>query len=79
MIAFGIGAAAPLIALGILSRETLMRRRDRLLSAGKSGKYLLGGLLLCVGVLIVSGLDKKLEAVLVEASPAWLTQLTTRF
>jgi cytochrome c-type biogenesis protein len=79
MIAFDIGAAAPLIALGMLSPETLTRRRDRLLGAGKSGKYLLGGLLLCVGVLIVSGLDKKLEAVLVEASPAWLTQLTTRF
>jgi cytochrome c-type biogenesis protein len=79
MIAFGIGAAAPLIALGMLSREALMRWRDRLLSAGKGGKYLLGGLLVCLGVLIVSGLDKKLEAVLVDASPAWLTQLTTRF
>jgi cytochrome c-type biogenesis protein len=30
-------------------------------------------------VLIVSGLDKKLETLLVEASPDWLTQLTTRF
>ncbi len=79
MITFGIGAAAPLIALGMLSREALMRWRDRLLQAGKGGKYLLGGLLLFVGVLIVSGLDKRLEAVIVDASPAWLTQLTTRF
>jgi cytochrome c-type biogenesis protein len=79
MIAFGIGAAAPLIALGMLSREALMRWRDRLLHAGKGGKYLLGGLLLFVGVLIISGLDRRLEAVLVDASPAWLTQLTTRF
>jgi cytochrome c-type biogenesis protein len=79
MIAFGIGAAAPLIALGMLSREALMRWRDRLLKAGKGGKVLLGGLLLFVGVLIVSGFDKKLETVLVDASPAWLTELTTRF
>jgi cytochrome c-type biogenesis protein len=79
MIAFGIGAAAPLIALGMLSREALMRWRDRLITAGRGGKIMLGGLLLCVGVLIVSGLDRKLEAMLVEASPAWLTQLTTRF
>jgi cytochrome c-type biogenesis protein len=79
MIAFGIGAAAPLIALGMLSREALMRWRDRLLQAGKGGKYLLGGLLLFVGVLIVSGLDKRLEAAIVDASPTWLTQLTTRF
>jgi cytochrome c-type biogenesis protein len=79
MIAFGVGAAAPLIVLGLASREALMRWRDRLLKAGKRGKILLGGLLLFVGVLIVSGLDKRLETLLVEASPAWLTQLTTRF
>jgi cytochrome c-type biogenesis protein len=79
MIAFGIGAAAPLVALGMLSREALMRWRDRLLNAGKSAKYLLGGLLLLVGLLIVTGLDKKLETVLVDISPAWLTTLTTRF
>ena len=79
MIAFGLGAAAPLLLLGLLSREALMRWRDRLLSAGKTGKILLGSLLLIVGLMILSGLDKKLEAVLVEASPAWLTELTTRF
>lgn len=79
MIAFGIGAAVPLIVLGMLSREALMHWRERLLQAGKSGKYALGGILLAVGILIVSGLDKKLETVLVDASPAWLTQLTTRF
>jgi hypothetical protein len=29
--------------------------------------------------LIVSGLDKKLETALVNASPAWLTKLTTKY
>ena len=79
MLAFGVGAALPLLLLGLLSRETLMRWRGRLLEAGKGGKTLLGGLLVVVGLLIVSGLDKRLEAVLVEASPAWLTEITTRF
>jgi cytochrome c-type biogenesis protein len=36
-------------------------------------------LLLAVGVLILTGLDKRIEAALVEASPDWLTALTTRF
>ena len=79
MAAFGLGAATPLLLLGLLSREALLRWRDRLLSAGKAGKYALGAVLLVTGVLIVSALDKKLETMLVNASPAWLTNLTTQF
>ena len=40
---------------------------------------LMGAVFVSLGILILSGLDKRLETVLVEASPAWLTQLTTRF
>ncbi len=79
MLVFGVGAALPLLILGLLSRETLMRWRNRLMSAGKGVKMAMGGVLVAVGVLIVSGLDKRLEAILVEASPEWLTALTTRF
>jgi cytochrome c biogenesis protein CcdA len=79
MLAFGLGAALPLALLGLLSRDTLMRWRGRLLDAGKGGKLVLGGLLVVVGVMILSGLDKRIEAALVEASPAWLTEITTRF
>jgi len=79
MVAFGLGAAAPLLALGMVSREALMRWRHRLLAAGSRGKYALGMLLVVVGALIISGFDKRIETMLVEASPAWLTDLTTRF
>ena len=79
MLAFGLGAALPLLLLGTLSREALMIWRDRLLAAGKGGKAAMGAILLVAGVLILSGLDKRLEAVLVDASPDWLTNLTTRF
>jgi cytochrome c biogenesis protein CcdA len=79
MLAFGIGAALPLLALGMLSREAMMRWRGRLLAAGSGGKIVMGTLLLAVAVLILTGLDKRIEAVLVDWSPAWLTELTTRF
>jgi cytochrome c biogenesis protein CcdA len=79
MLAFGIGAALPLLLLGILSREALMRWRSRLMEGGKAGKTALGLILVAVGLLVATGLDKRLEAILVEASPDWLTQLTTRF
>jgi cytochrome c-type biogenesis protein len=79
MLAFGLGAAVPLVLLGLLSRDTLMRWRGRLMDAGKSGKLVLGGLLVVLGLLILSGLDKRLETLIVEASPAWLTEITTRY
>jgi cytochrome c-type biogenesis protein len=79
MAAFGIGAALPLLALGALSRNAISRLRSRLLRSGQRGRMLMGVVFVSLGILILSGLDKRLEAVLVEASPAWLTQLTTQF
>jgi cytochrome c-type biogenesis protein len=79
MVVFGIGAAVPPILLGLLSRATLMRVRARLVSAGKLGKVLLGAAFIVIGVAIVSGADKRVEAALVESSPPWLTELTTSF
>jgi cytochrome c-type biogenesis protein len=79
MAVFGIGAALPLVLLGLLSRATLMGVRSKLMSAGKFGKSALGAAFIVIGVAIVSGTDKKIEAVLVDASPQWLTDLTTSF
>ena len=79
MAVFGGGAALPVILLGLLSRATLLRVRSHLLSAGKLGKALLGAAFILVGVTIVSGADRKIEAALVDASPSWLTQLTTSY
>ena len=79
MLAFGVGAALPLMVLGFVSREAMMRWRGRLMEAGKGGKMLLGVLLIAVGLLVATGADKRLEAFLVDASPQWLTELTTRY
>jgi cytochrome c-type biogenesis protein len=79
MVAFGVGAVLPLLVLGSLSREFLVRWRDQIAATGSGGKYALGAVLIVTGFLILSGLDKALEASIVAASPAWLTQLTTRF
>lgn len=79
MAVFGIGAALPLLALGFLSREALLKWRDRLGNAGTGAKKALGLLLILAGVFILGGLDKIVETTLVQASPQWLTELTTRF
>ncbi|MGD2024527.1 MAG: cytochrome c biogenesis CcdA family protein [Methyloceanibacter sp.] len=79
MLAFGVGAALPLMALGFASREATQRWRGRLAEASKSGKMLLGALLVIVGLLVATGADKALETYLVNASPDWLNSLTTRY
>ncbi|MGX5850696.1 cytochrome c biogenesis CcdA family protein [Mesorhizobium sp. PL10] len=79
MTLFGIGAAVPLLVLGTLSRETLLRWRGRIAEAGGCLKIALGVLLLLTAGAILSGLDKALETTLVNASPDWLTALTTQF
>ena len=79
MLAFGIGAAAPLVGIGLASRRAMVRWRDRLIASGKGAKIALGLLLVVLGAMIVSGFDKHLETVLVDWSPQWLTDLTTRF
>ncbi len=79
MLVFGIGAGLPLALLGSLSREALMRWRNRMLEAGSKGKMIFGAVLLTAGLLVVSGFDKRIEGFLVDASPEWLTVLTTRF
>ena len=79
MFVFGIGAALPLLLLGLLSREAMMRWRNRLMSAGQFAKTGLGILFIAIGVLVLTGLDKSIEAMLVAASPQWLNDLTTRF
>lgn len=79
MLLFGVGAAAPLVLLGFLSRATLIKVRSILLNAGTVGKRVLGGVMLGLGVLIIVGADKSLEASILDVTPAWLTALTTKF
>lgn len=57
MLSFGLGAGLPLAALGLLSREAVLR----------------------IAVLVVTGLDKRIETLVVDHFPQWLTDLTTRF
>ena len=57
----------------------MMRWRNRLMAASHGVKVALGALFIVIGLLVLLGFDKKIEALLVDASPQWLTDLTTRF
>ncbi len=79
MLAFGLGAALPLALIGTLSRTAIFSWRDRIAGAGKSVKIVLGAVLIVFGVAILAGYDHRIETALVQASPDWLTELTTRY
>jgi cytochrome c-type biogenesis protein len=76
---FGLGAAAPVVLLAYVSRSAMTRMRGKMMQAGKAGKSVLGAFMLLIALLILSGADRSVEAWLVDASPDWLTRLTTRF
>lgn len=77
MAVFGLGAALPLVVLGLLSRQAMARFRGRLLAAGKAGKAVLGAVMLVIGVAILSGFDKIFEAWVLSHAPEWFVRLTT--
>jgi cytochrome c-type biogenesis protein len=76
---FSVGAALPIVILGYLSRSAMMSVRGKLLQAGRAGKIALGSAMLIIAVATISGGDRQAETWLVNHSPGWLTNLTTRF
>lgn len=74
---FAIGAAIPLLLLAMVSQTALRGWAKRLSGSAGWGKLVLGAVLVVIGLLILTELDKQIEAYLVAISPAWLTALTT--
>lgn len=77
MALFGLGAGLPLIVLGLTSRTWIARGHGELLAAGTLGKQVLGGIMVLVGILILTGTDKFFEGWALDAAPDWLIRLTT--
>lgn len=76
MLALGVGTAVPLLVLGLLSRELLLRWRGGMVKAASTLKMVLGLLMVTMGILTLTGFDRQIQATLIEWTPAWLTALT---
>ncbi len=79
MAVFALGAAAPVLLLAYGSRGALSRRKEAMARLARRAKPLLGAVLVAVGLLVLTGLDKVIEAAAVAAMPDWLVELTVRF
>lgn len=79
MLLFSLGAVSPMLALSYGSRQVVAARRERMAGVAKWAKPVMGGTLVTLGLLIVTGFDKSIEAYLTAAMPLWLVDLTTKF
>jgi cytochrome c-type biogenesis protein len=75
MLAYGIGTAGVLLLAGVVSSRVLARWRPGVLSVGGLGKKVLGATLLVLGLLVLTGMDKYLEALAVSVVPEWVFSL----
>jgi len=76
---FGLGAASILVAVAYASRTEFAKARGWVLTHMGSVKKGFGFFVLLVGVAILTGSDKWLEAQLVDVLPSGWINLTTRF
>ena len=76
---FGIGAAIPLIVVAYASRSGFGSMRGWVMSHIGAIKKGFGVLLLLLGLAILSGGDKWLEARVVSAMPDWWVNLTVKY
>ncbi|MEH6420075.1 cytochrome c biogenesis CcdA family protein [Pseudomonas sp. CGJS7] len=79
MLVFSLAAALPLVALGLASRSWFLRNHDRAARFAQIGRRAMGVGLLAIGLLVLTGMDKQLESLLLQLTPAWLVELTTRY
>lgn len=79
MLIFGIGAAIPLLLIGLASRSLINRWRDRIIVAQATLRMALGITLALFGFLVLTGYDRSIAIALEQAAPEWLTRLTTSF
>jgi cytochrome c biogenesis protein CcdA len=78
MLLFGLGAAAPILALGFASRRWAGAGRRRLRALASVAKPAMGSVLVAVGLTVLTGVDKLVETALTRAMPGWLLDITTR-
>jgi len=76
---FSLGVSVSLLAFAYGSRATLSMRKKSYQNMAKWAKPALGLLLVGVSLMILTGLDKVLETMMLENAPDWLIRLTTSF
>ena len=76
MTSFALGASTVIVLLAYGARETILKRRANLQALAEKSKTVMAIALIGVGLSLYLGLQKHLEALLIEALPVWLQDLS---
>jgi cytochrome c-type biogenesis protein len=72
--AFGVGSAIPLLAMAYVARGARMTR-GLLVPVVTRARWLFGGALVLIGVLVLTGADRSIEARILDVLPTWWINL----
>ena len=76
---FAVGVALSVTLFAYGSRKAIGARAGALQKLARYAKPVFGATLVLVGLMVVTGADKAIEAAIVELMPDWLIAFTTRF
>ncbi len=77
MLIFGLGLSFPLLSIAYGLKSFFQRKRNLLFQINKFGTQILGFSTSLIGLIILTGMDKKLESFLISAIPNWYLQFST--
>ena len=77
MVLFGTGLSLPLLAISYGLRKFVLSKRGNIMHWNRVGTHFLGGSLAVVGLLMISGFDKVIEAQLSSSLPNWFLRLSS--
>ncbi|MCL5975829.1 MAG: cytochrome c biogenesis CcdA family protein [Gammaproteobacteria bacterium] len=75
MFVFGLSTALVLVITGMLSSKLINKLRPGVLQNVERLKFLLGWLLIILGLMVLTGIDKILEALALQILPDWAISL----
>lgn len=76
MASFALGVSVVVIALSYGTREVIGKRKELFQSLAARANWIMGGLLIALGVSILLGLHHYLEGLLLDVLPYWLQDLS---
>lgn len=77
MTLFGIGLSFPLLLIAYGLREFIQSRRNLFAKVNQMGMKIMGGAIVFIGLLMITGMDKAMEANVASNMPPWILQISS--